>query len=317
MTARRFGGPNSPGGDPRPGSASRIGGAGSAGGKNPFKGRAAASVDIRTLLLFALPTPLLISAFGSIFKAEPMGAIFDLGAYALILFGAFLTREGQKAESAFRRRMIAKPPAFPRKIAGGVCIAAGVAIAVMFGWKAGSESGFFTQIMTTVLFAALALGSHLVAFGVDPMKAKGLKGDGISEAEALRVSEALEKAETYVAEIHGHVATLNDRDLTERVDTMLAAVREMLRMVEEDPRDLNRARRYLGVYLRGARDAAEKFATNNERLNDPAIRGEFVALITDMEDSFVRGRDMLLQDNRTDLEVEIEVLRERLQQEGV
>jgi hypothetical protein len=93
-------------------------------------------------------------------------------------------------------------------------------------------------------------------------------------------------------------------------------VREMIRLVERDPRDLARARRYLGVYLTGAEEATRKYAENRERLDDPKLHGEYLALLTDLEGSFARGREMLLVDNRTDLEVEIEVLRERLGQEG-
>lgn len=301
MTAKRFGGPNSPGGNPRPAS--------DAPARTVFTGRKATSVDLRTLVLYALPTPLLFSAIGSIFAGDAIGGILDLAAASAIYFGAFLTAEGLKAEQAYRRRLIAKPPAFPRKLAGAVFIALGVAVAVLFGWKAG--------LLNTILFGALAGGAHVASFGFDPMKAKGLTGDGISEAEALRVSEALEKAEALVGEITAEADRLNDRDLSARVAAMCAAVREVLQMVEEDPRDLTRARRFLGVYLRGARDATVKYAASRDKLGEGAMREEYVALIGDMEGSFTRARQMLTEDDRTDLEVEIEVLRERLQQEGV
>ena len=46
------------------------------------------------------------------------------------------------------------------------------------------------------------------------------------------------------------------------------------------------------------------------------LRQEYLDLLTDLEASFERGKASLLLDDRTDLEVEIEVLRERLGQEG-
>lgn len=306
MTARRFGGPNSPGGDPRPAGAQALG---QGPRRTQFTGRAATNVDLRTFILHVLPAPLLVSAFASIFAGDAAGGLVDLVAFAAIEAGVFLTAEGLKAEQAYRRRLIARPPAFPRKLAGAVLVGAGVALAVLLGWKAG--------ILNTALLGLLAAGAHVAAFGPDPMKAKGITGAQVTEEEALRVSEALEKAEAMVAEITAETDGLRDRDLSERVGRMCAAVREVLKMVEEDPRDLTRARRFLGVYLRGARDATQKYAQSRAKLGEGEMRAEYVALIADMEASFTRAREMLMQDNRTDLEVEIEVLRERLHQEGV
>ncbi|MEM7178528.1 MAG: 5-bromo-4-chloroindolyl phosphate hydrolysis family protein, partial [Pseudomonadota bacterium] len=101
-----------------------------------------------------------------------------------------------------------------------------------------------------------------------------------------------------------------------RIDALMTQVREMLTLVQEDPRDLSRARRYFTVYLKSAEDATRKYVDNHARLNDPKLREDYIAMIGELEASFGRGREMLLHDDRTDLEVEIEVLRERLGQEG-
>ena len=87
--------------------------------------------------------------------------------------------------------------------------------------------------------------------------------------------------------------------------------------MEEDPRDLRRARKFLSVYLKGARDAAVKYAAAHEKRDDPEITRQFGLLLTDLEKSFTDQREKLLLDDRADLEVEIEVLRDRLKQDGV
>ena len=46
-------------------------------------------------------------------------------------------------------------------------------------------------------------------------------------------------------------------------------------------------------------------------------RDDFIALLTDLEDGFARRSETMLLGDRTDLDVEIEVLRERLAREGV
>jgi 5-bromo-4-chloroindolyl phosphate hydrolysis protein len=90
----------------------------------------------------------------------------------------------------------------------------------------------------------------------------------------------------------------------------------MFRTVQDDPRDLTRARRFLGVYLLGARDAAVKFSDLYARNRDPQARADFLALLDDLERNYADKTETLLIDDRSDLDVEIEVLRERLAREG-
>jgi hypothetical protein len=260
---------------------------------------------LRAWLLFLLPTPLLFSALGSLGGGRIFAALIDLAAYGLLLGGAFLLREGLKAELAFAERRIARPPAFPRKLVAAVLAGDGVFLATFFGWGQG--------LVTAIAFGALATAAHLLAFGLDPMRAKGVAEHG---ADGERAAEALERAEAQLAAILALAPGLGDREVQTRVTALVGEVRQMLRLVEEDPRDLDRARRYLSVYLKGAHEATRKYAENHARLNDPKLRADYLELVSDLEASFGRGRQMLLQDNRTDLEVEIEVLRERLGQEG-
>ena len=91
----------------------------------------------------------------------------------------------------------------------------------------------------------------------------------------------------------------------------------MFRAVEQDPRDLARARTFLSVYLLGLRDATVKFADIWSRNRDPQARAQYEALLGDLETSFGTHRAQLLADDRSALDIEIEVLRERLQQDGL
>jgi 5-bromo-4-chloroindolyl phosphate hydrolysis protein len=108
-----------------------------------------------------------------------------------------------------------------------------------------------------------------------------------------------------------------DRGLVARVEKFQTTARAMFRTVEQDPRDLTAARRYLGVYLLGARDATVKFADLYARTRDPKARADYEALLDDLEKEFAARTEKLLLDDRTNLDIEIEVLRERLEREGV
>ncbi|MEL6477917.1 MAG: 5-bromo-4-chloroindolyl phosphate hydrolysis family protein [Pseudomonadota bacterium] len=287
MSAKRFGGQHSPGG----------------ASKAPMpRGEAKPGFNLRAVSMFLLPTPILLAALTDLGGNTPR-AVIALACYAVLMLAAWLLREGLRAEAAYNARQIAKPPAFPRKLCAAILTALGVALAVFLG-----QSGDF---LSAGLSGILALIAHIMAFGLDPMKAKGVDGPGASDL----VIEAIDKAEARVVEVTRLAGTLRDRELSTRVGGLMDRVREMLRLVEEDPRDLSRARRYFTVYLKGAEDATRKYVENHARLDDPKLRTDYLAMISELEESFARGRDMLLSDDRTDLEVEIEVLRERLGQE--
>ncbi|MEM0922552.1 MAG: 5-bromo-4-chloroindolyl phosphate hydrolysis family protein [Pseudomonadota bacterium] len=295
MSAKRFGGKHSPGGPARPAAAAQP-------ARAPAMGKPGGP-RLRAFAMFVLPSPILLAALGDLGDNTPR-AVIALACYVVLMLAAWLLREGLRAEAAFDARQIAKPPAFPRKLCAAILTALGVSLAVFLGrpW----------DILSAGLSGILALIAHISAFGLDPMKSKGVEAAGASDF----VIEAIDKAEARVAEITRLAGSLRDREITGRVGALMERVREMLRLVEEDPRDLARARRYFTVYLKGAEDATRKYVGTHAKLDDPELRGEYLAMLGDLEESFARGRDKLLSDDRTDLEVEIEVLRERLGQES-
>jgi hypothetical protein len=108
-----------------------------------------------------------------------------------------------------------------------------------------------------------------------------------------------------------------DRGLERRVAEFSHVARGLFRRVEEDPRDLTAVRRYLGVYLLGARDATVKFADLYSRSRDPGARAQYEALLEDLGQNFASRTEKMLIDDRSDMEIEIKVLRDRLGREGV
>lgn len=291
--AQRYGGEFSPGGKvqntPPPSS-------------HPFHGKTRSRAGGRVNFLFVAPLPLVFRAFTS----NPAGLALGLSAFGLLILAAWLTREGLKAEDAFYARRIARRPAIPRKIFGSVLTGAGLFLA-----------GFAPDggVLNPVIFAVLGVVLHGFSFGADPLKDKGL--EGIDTFQQDRVARAVDEGEKYLTAMHDAIRRAGDRALIARVETFQNTARAMFRTVENDPRDLTAARKYLVVYLMGARDATIKFADLYARNHDMQARADYEALLTDLEQNFAsRTRDLML-DDRADLNVEIEVLRERLQREGV
>ncbi len=232
--------------------------------------------------------------------------ILGLVTAALWYGGVYMLRQGIKAQAAYDARRVARRPALPRKIAAAALTAIGAAVAA---WNAEAT------MVTSVLYAIATLALHLFTFGFDPVSDKGM--DMADDFQNSRVARVLDEAEAYLTAMHEAAAGLKDRQVLARVDQFQTVVRNMARTVEEDPRDLTAARKYLTVYLQGARDATRKFAEIVPHVQDQQARTDYLLLLDDLELNFTTKHQTLLDADRNDLTIEIEVLRERLQREGV
>ena len=288
--AERFGGKYSPGGSPPPEA------------PRPFDGQTPARAGARVNLLFAAALPFAITAFFQ----QPTGLALDLGAFAVLILAGWLTRDGVLAHQAYDGRKVARRPAIPRKLFASVLTGAGLFLG---GFVPGAS------LADPLIFAVVGLVLHLLSFGPDPLKDKGMAG--VDSFQTDRVARAVQEGEAYLAAMKGAILRAGDRTLDQRVETFAATARKMFRTVESDPRDLTAARKYLTIYLMGARDATVKFADIYARNRDTQARSDYEALLGDLESNFTGQIQALMADDRTDLTIEIDVLRERLQREGV
>lgn len=282
---KRFGGRYSPDGDPTP-------------MQLPKRSKA----GLRANAMFALPLPLALIAF-----FRPLGGLaLTLLALGILLGAAWMLREGLRAQEAYEARNASRPPALPRKLIAAVLCGLGIAVAAI-----ASGAGVLSAGLAAMLGSIL----HGLAFGLDPMTAKGL-GDA-PRFQTERVLRHVAEAEAVLAEMMAALAPLNDPKLDNQAEAFADTARAMFRQVEDDPRDLPTARKYLGVYLRGARDAAAKFADHYAKSRDARARADFTGLLDDLTQGFAIRTRSMLTDSRSDLDVEIEVLRDRLAREGI
>ncbi len=249
--------------------------------------------------------PPLILAFTS-FGEGPVNLVIGLASAGILGLAAWLLREGLRAEAEYAARKVARRPAIPRKIFATALTGIGIAGAAFTGGAGAIGS---------VLYGVAAGGLHLAAFGLDPMRDKRM--EGVDTFQQDRVAVVVEKAEEHMVSMRARIAELKDRALTTRVEAFLGAAGRLVRTVEEDPRDLTGARKYLTVYMQGADDATAKFVDHYRKTGSEQARSEYETLLTDLETNFAARRDKMLRNDQEDMEIEIKVLRDRLQREGI
>ncbi len=246
-------------------------------------------------------TPFLLGAFFQ----QPVGMVTDLAGFGLIAAGMFMTTEGLAAEAAYQVRRVARRPAIPRKLFGGVAAALGL----------GLGAADPNAIGGGLLIGTAGLILHWLAFGADPMRDKGMEGTDTFQRD--RAHRMIEEGEAHLAGMRDAILRTGDRRIEARVAMFAATVEEMFARVIDNPGDLSAVRRYMGVYLEGARDATVKFADLYARTRDASARAAYEAFLDDLESDFKARSSNLLDGDRTDLDIEISVLRDRLAREGV
>ena len=292
--AKRFGGRFSPqgtrldGSDPRPPA-------------RPAPGELRHPLESRTRWVTIMAIPFLISAFWQ----DPTGLATHLIAFGTIASGMWMTREGLQAEAAYDARRVARRPAIPRKLFGGILTGLGLAIGA---YVPGAEIG------AGIIGVAGAL-LHWLSFGPDPMRDKGM--EGVDTFQQDRAQRIVAEGEAHLKAMQDAILRTGDRRLVARVAMFAATARDMFARVEEDPGDIAAVRRYLGVYLQGARDATVKFADLYVQTHDPRAQQDYENLLNDLETEFAARTRKLIEGGRADLDIEIGVLRDRLAREGL
>lgn len=246
-------------------------------------------------------TPFLLGAFFQ----TPLGMISDLAAFGLITSAMWMTGEGLRAEAEYDSRRTARRPALPRKLFGGVMAGLGLGLGA-------ADPG---AVVETGAIGLAGLALHWLAFGADPMRNKGM--EGVDSFQQDRAARMIEEGEGHLRQMKSAIAATGDRRLEARVGMFAETVQDLFDRVRDNPGDLSAARRYLGVYLMGARDATAKFSALYQRTKDPQTRAAYETFLDDLEQDFSARSDKLLDGDRSDLDIEISVLRDRLAREGV
>jgi 5-bromo-4-chloroindolyl phosphate hydrolysis protein len=258
--------------------------------------------------LWLLATPLLLSAVIALAAGRFGGFVGDALGWGLIALGAVLTRRGgeEDAAAALTRRF-SRRLRLPRKNLGGLAVAGGVTLAAVLG--AGHS------VLVGIAFGALAaLAFHLI-YRFEPL----LTGErlGADDRESRQVAEALAEAEERLITIERAARAVGNPELEARLARIAAEGRGILAQIAERPSDLRRARRFLTVFLEGAEQVSDGYVRTHRHGEHPELTQNFRNVLETIEVQFRQQRERLRKADVLDLDVQIEVLKKQLEQEGI
>ena len=256
----------------------------------------------RGLLLYFLPIALIPATIIALGKGNLLGIIVNTSSFALYVFAAWCLRKGLQAESP-----ITRTPKLPLKMLAAIITALATG---MIAWLGARQT-----LPVALMFAGGAFLGMYLSYGFDlRQKKKIADAQGYSGDEILRM---LEESSLIIRSIEQANNKIRNAELNQRIENICAIADRILAEIESDPRDIRRARKFLNVYLDGARQVTEGYARTHQQTQSGQLEQNFRNVLETIETVFQEQHQKLLEEDVFDLDVKIEVLTTQLKREGI
>jgi 5-bromo-4-chloroindolyl phosphate hydrolysis protein len=261
----------------------------------------------RAVWLFLLPMPLLGAAVIALAKGALLKLVVNSAALAIMLYAAILARKGLAKEAEYNHRKVATAPRYPLKTAAAGLITLATTAVAYFSVD--------YSLTIAVCFGIGAFVGFYLLYGLDPREEKAAKiSHGLTTEDVVH---AVDEGRRAIASIEDANTRINNPELSHRLERITELANKILTGIEEEPRDLRRARKFLTVYLDGAKRVTEGYARLHGNGQVGELEDNFRRVLVTIERVFNEQNARLQENNVLDLDVQIEVLKTQLEQEGV
>ncbi|MCE0507078.1 MULTISPECIES: hypothetical protein [unclassified Roseivivax] len=223
--------------------------------------------------------------------------------FGLLAIAARLIARGQQIEARYNRARMAKPPRFPRKLAGSAMI--GVIAFLLAGHQ------FSTWTIPAIL-GPVGFLLAIAAFGFDPWRNKGYDNPRYLAQRAAW--QAVEVTDARLNKIITRVAALQQDELTLRTEAIRTAILRLIRVHAQTPREFLALRKALATFVKLAEkevDALEE----GWKVNPTLAGRRYTARITALADGFeTRARKRSAAQNDDAFALEADLLLDRMEQ---
>lgn len=266
-----------------------------------------AKYKLKGLMLFIVPFPVLIATITNLLQNDFSGTIINAAAFAGFMISASIARLGFKNEGKYYQRTIARAPTTPYKTIAAIFLS--VTTGLTAWWSVS-----YSLLSSILVGVAVFIGFYLY-YGLDPRKDKsGNIRLGVTTEEVVK---ALEDAEVRIDAIETARSHIKNINFNSQIKRITDKAREIIKTIEEDPKDLDRSRKFLKIYLDGTKKVTEGYANAQDIEQETDITANFSTVLNSIEKTFNQQQDELKKNNHFDLDVQIEVLKTQLKQENI
>jgi hypothetical protein len=232
---------------------------------------------------------------------DPLWMIAMAAVIAGFALALWLIATGIQARKDFDAATAAPARKLPRKIVGSIVMGLPVMALVLL------RDGPAAQ---AAVYGVLATALSLLAFGLDPLRAKGL--DTVQDRDQYRAGTISEASRSRMRAMKARIATLQDSELDALMGGFEAVLDRMLDIMQDDPARMRALRVHLGIYMDGAEEATTRFVALYRGTQDPSARADYMMLLCDLADEFEARGTQYAMDGKSKLDVQIDVLRSKM-----
>ncbi|RUM75125.1 MAG: hypothetical protein DSZ11_02800, partial [Sulfurovum sp.] len=138
------------------------------------------------------------------------------------------------------------------------------------------------------------------------------KIDNIGDISAQFVIETLAEARAKLSSIETDVTYIKEAELYGKLKLAINKGYEIINTIEEDPKDLRVARKFIIVYIDGIKKVTKSYTAMDEEEITDETKEKLSNLLIDVEERFDKEIQRLKKNNQFDLDVHIEVLQEQI-----
>ncbi len=254
------------------------------------------------ILLYLLLVPAFVSTAVSLFGGKYLEFMLKGVSFALMALSAVIVSRGISAEVDYREAVIAKAP-LPYKSVGAVLLGISVFI-----------SGFVIAhrgLTETLFVSLLAIAGVIMYYGPDIRKDKIPQDMDVNPDILL---ESLSEAKAKLSSIEKHRNEIEDIKLKAALDRALHRAENIVDTIEENPSAIRMARKFLIVYVEGVEDVMKSYKEVGADSVDSDTRDRLIALLNEAEERFDKELQRLKEDDKFELDVQIDALREQMRE---
>jgi len=256
---------------------------------------------IKGSLLYVFLVPLFLAVVLALFNTNIKAFILSSISFFLFFAVAKITKKGFVAEGEYHANTFTKAPKVPYKTIAGYLLGA---------------STFFTAFITggqplikSAFLAMIATVGYYMFYGFDPKKDKF---ENLGDVSAEFVLETIQEAKGKIAHIEADMKNIKDILLYEKLTVAVSKAQSILQTIQEDPKDVRVARKFLTVYIDGVAKVTDAYTSMDEKDISPQTKEKLHVLMDDVEVRFEKELQRLKNNNEFDLDVHIDVLKEQI-----
>lgn len=267
----------------------------------PYKPTTASIKAQKGTLLYLFLIPLFLSVILALFQTNIKSFMLNGMAFTLFFITAKVSSKGFHQESEYIKSILTKAPKIPYKTIAGFLLGGST---FFTAWVAGGKS-----FITALFLGGIATLGYYLFYGFDPKKDKL---DNLGDVSATFVLETIGEAREKLANIETHKEAIKDTYLKERLNKALQKANLILETIQEDPKDIRVARKFLIVYIDGVAKVTDAYVGLDEVDIDKKTKERLYTLMEDLDNKFDKELVRLKNNNQFDLDVHIDVLQEQI-----